>query len=462
MPPSGSSGSSSASQTSPPTKPTRMSHALIGFGVCILIGLGITWGYDRVAEKLLGLSDRLDTFKSETNQKMAELPKSTEELRAIIREMEKKFDGTKESFELLQREVDRQGGADAIALADTAQLYFRGEKIRKRLEVLTDEFGQWTTRPDLLLSSDDGKRIAAVPDLVSRFMMIGDKPCDTETDLASYAEELERILTPVARAYQNENAGFHIDQTWADRLDGLEKKIDEALNCMDEQRIAISSILKQAPEQIPDGTPTLKEAIVTEKERLEEEKVALVMESMREERVKNAKMIADAMAAGERVRAEAEAKAARLLGATKAGEITEAVAKHQAELARKQLEAEFQRDEGLIQSYLGVLTLPGYVQPGRGGDYITTVQKGPVSLSALRAAGVLSKDIYGLAAFTVVVERLKRPSKGWPRLKVYNDRLTQTGLGNVPVGPDQEFVQRAQDLLIKYGELMVGKKMLAP
>lgn len=459
MPSSGSSGSSSASQTSPPI---RMSRALIGFGVCFLIGLGLWWGYGRFAEKLLGLSDRLDTFKSETNQKLAEHPKSTEELRAIMRRMEEKFKETNESFELLQREVDKQGGADAVALADTAQLHFRGEKIRKRLEVLTDEFGQWTTRPDLLLSNDDGKRIAAVPDLVSRFMMIGDKPCATETDLASFAEELERIMTPVTRAYRNEDAGIHIDPSWTNRLDELEKNIDEALNSMDEQTIAISSILKRAPEQIPDETPTLKEAVVTAKELLKEEKVALVMESMREERAKNAKMIAAAMTEGERLQAEAEAKAARLVGKTKADEITAAVHGRQQELARQQLESEFQRDMRLIQSYLGVLTVPGYIQPGRGGAYTTSTQKGPVSLSALRAAGVLSQDIYGLAAFTVAVERLKRPSNGWPRLKVYNNRLTQTGLGNVPVGPDQEFVQRAQDLLEKYGELMVQKGMLAP
>ena len=64
-----------------------------------------------------------------------------------------------------------------MKLANTAELYFHGEKIRKRLKVLTDEFGQWNTRPDLLLTNDDGKRIAADPELVGRFMTTCEELC---------------------------------------------------------------------------------------------------------------------------------------------------------------------------------------------------------------------------------------------------------------------------------------------
>ena len=138
------------------------------------------------------------------------------------------------------------------------------------------------------------------------------------------------------------------------------------------------------------------------------------------------------------------------------------IRQRQEELAREQLEQEFERDKRQIETYLGVLMLPGYRQPGRQGSYTTSTEKGPVSLSALKAAGALSEDIHGIAAFTLAVERQDRPHSGWPRLKVSSDRLVQAGLGIYPVGPDQEFVQNAQRLLRKYGELMVDKRKLAP
>ena len=450
-----------------------LSHAMVSTTVILLTGLGLWWLYGQIGETRHGLDDQFKTFKSETNRKMQELPKPTEELREIVGGMEEKLKDMNDSFALLEREVDRQGVSDAITLADTAGLFFRGEKIRKRLQVLSDEFAEWTTRPDLLLTNDDGKRIAALPELVDRFMTSCEAPCTTEMDLASYEAQLERILTPVTRAYENEHAGFEIDESWAANLDELEKSIDEIFKRFDDQRIAIFSILKHTSEQIPDGTPTLKEAIHAERERREDEKAKLIEDFLREERVKNAQTIADAKAEADRLVAEAQAKAEQALGEQTARKIMEAVEEmarrerdtirqRQEELARQQLEQDFDRDKRQIQTYLGALTLPGYRQPGRRGEYKTSTEKGPVSLSALRAAGALEQDIHGLAALCLAVERLDRAHSGWPRLKVSGDQLVQAGIGIVPVGPDQEFVQRAQDLLNKYGELMVKKEMLAP
>jgi hypothetical protein len=352
-------------------------------------------------------------------------------------------------------------------------LYFHGEKIRKRLRVLTDEFGQWNTRPDLLLTNDDGKRIAADPELVGRFMTTCEELCTTETDLAGYESRLERIMTPVTRAYKNEDAGFELTESWSADLEELEKEVDEAFKRFDEQRLDISAILKHAPEQAPEDALTLLDAINSERERRRDEKAKVIVETLREERLKHAQMIANAKAEAERLVAEANAKVERTLGEQTARNITEEaeniarrerdrIRQRQEELAREQLEQEFERDKRQIQTFLGVLMIPGYRQPGRQGSYTTSTEKGPVSLSALKAAGALSPDIHGIAAFTLAVERQDRPHSGWPRLKVSSDRLVQAGLGIYPVGPDQEFVQNAQDLLKKYGELMVEKGMLAP
>jgi hypothetical protein len=81
-----------------------------------------------------------------------------------------------------------------------------------------------------------------------------------------------------------------------------------------------------------------------------------------------------------------------------------------------------------------------------------TSKKGPLSLSAMRSAGALNEDIGGMTRLNIIATSGdERPTGGFP--PYYGDVIKERSI---------PFVQAAQKLLIKYGDLMVEKGMLQP
>jgi hypothetical protein len=110
------------------------------------------------------------------------------------------------------------------------------------------------------------------------------------------------------------------------------------------------------------------------------------------------------------------------------------------------LEAEMQRDMNEIKGLLLAFTAPGFA-------YRPDDTKKPVSYSLIKGSGGLEPTHNGLSSlFLIAVGSSDHDRGGLPR-----------GVGGMiaqetPIAP----IERAQELLIKYDKLRVGKAMLIP
>ncbi|MDZ4848524.1 MAG: hypothetical protein SGI77_04470 [Pirellulaceae bacterium] len=117
------------------------------------------------------------------------------------------------------------------------------------------------------------------------------------------------------------------------------------------------------------------------------------------------------------------------------------------------LEASFAYDEPKIRIYLAALCSQGRAQPLKNLSFELTISVGPMSLQALRDAGALEKTPEGLLNLGNIACSLK------------NDRGRHAFPKNVGGSLDGEellFLAPAQELLLKYQNLLVAKGLLAP
>ena len=112
-----------------------------------------------------------------------------------------------------------------------------------------------------------------------------------------------------------------------------------------------------------------------------------------------------------------------------------------------QLEQEFERELPDIRARLKPMFAASNYQPLPGAMRRLTNTKGPMSLNAIRTAGALAEGKNGLfSLFATVNVDPERKKIGWPEFTT----------------DSTEFLIQAQQYLIKYGDIMVKKGMLAP
>ena len=472
------------SSTSPPGVPPGVTivgtrRFLIGLTACVLVFGALYWISSKVAEqgkladanreKTTRIGEKLVSLESETKHEFEKIPDLLDEYQRRLQAAEEALEALREPLEVLRQQAHQQQASNAGSLAQTLGLRNQGEKTKKTLQKLSNDLQQWDVRLSALMSdeSKSGKRIAAGPVLLERFMTIVDEPCVSQDDVTDWTEQLELILTPVARACRDSDGSFKADETLVAKFDELEKVVDEAAIDLERQRHLLSAIEGQtSKDPITGDVPSLGQAVEAQYEQRALERAQIINERLDRVRKETAEEIADAKEQAQRQIDEETAKAERLIGEVEARRIAEAVQdlaarererirKRQEELARKQLEADFQRDLPEIESLLKPFISDGYAQPGRHGVFERTTEKGPVSLSGLKGASLLENKIELVRQFHRVVagQQLNdRPLGSFPPSFVFPREWAHV----------QPRVQRAQELLNKCGELMVEKKMLAP
>ena len=179
-------------------------------------------------------------------------------------------------------------------------------------------------------------------------------------------------------------------------------------------------------------------------------------------------MIADAKAEAERLVAEANAKVERSLGEQTARNITEQaedmerrererILQRQEELARQQLESEFQADLPEIRVFAEAVPRRRLHATGKTRHIRHTTEKGPVSFCRLKGSGLLDKDVEAITRLHLraTANRMNdRPYGSFPPQRPWQ---CASGLQSLTATSPA-----TQELLNKYGELMVEKEMLAP
>ncbi len=122
-----------------------------------------------------------------------------------------------------------------------------------------------------------------------------------------------------------------------------------------------------------------------------------------------------------------------------------------ADLAQAQLERDFEKDLTEIKSLLRPMLVEGKTQPGNNRQLERVAASGPISLARLKGAGTLDGTQRGVSTlhFMFGAGGHDRELGGFPRC------------GSVAGKAEEDMAWRAQELLIKYGDLMVKKKLLA-
>ena len=386
---------------------------------------------------------------------------------SIIAEMEsmrKRVADFDSHFRLLSERVDEAKSNQAVARAKVADLRRESSVALSRLQTLRKLVADWTAKTSGLMTGDSGRRIASSPAHVTIVDDLLGRERPTEIELTGWSETLD-ALTPPPESTADDKSEIVITVEHGQRMQDLSRQLGKARDSLEQQLLLLDAILKETASQEP-SQQTLEQVIqdshlqrdkefvidlsdareaarlaaqaeqTAELARLESELVKEATKRQVEElRAKQTQAEQVAKAELERIAEETRLQEAKVRARSEAIKVeTESL---DAEQQFEKLEREFERDLPAIRSLLSA-----FVSQGHG--YRTDNASGPASLAFLTSQGALEPTPRGSYQMAFLANSGTR-SPG--------------GLKN-PANAD--LLRRAQDLLKKYGDLMVQRELLAP
>ncbi len=321
---------------------------------------------------------------------------------------------------------------------------------------------EWTALESALLHESAGSRIAGSAKHLEQFVEIMQQVRPTADQIAEWESQLNPLMEPFAQS-NSESTPVVITEEHAQLLSDLGKELKTQATEFQRQKLLVESIQREtsALEPIDLKLADAIEQHDVERERAETDRLAQVRETARAEAEKAADdRIAKAEQeltnervkqkeqeiAGEKERVAAQGRLNDLKQKARAADLAEKATLEADGLRWAQLEREMQRDMNEIKGLLMAYTSPGFT-------YRPDDTKGPVSYSLIRSSGGLEPTRKGLGSlFFIATGNSDRDRGGLP-----------AGVGgHISSETSTAPIERAQELLIKYGELMVRKGMLAP
>jgi hypothetical protein len=347
---------------------------------------------------------------------------------------------------------------------------------RESLGELKHRLADWTQENANLDSSDLGRRIVASGEQFELYATMREHPHPSVVQMATWESALTLILKEIDGAMSDHGTIPNVEESCVSEVEQLDTAIRAALTKLEQQQRSQRRILSQVTGVSVEGIPmTLGEAIEARRERIameQESKVAAQVAQFREsdasriasERAESMRLELEATIENERkvrdakvavAKAAADADARRLMDEAEETRNREATQAAMAEAKRKseKTKREFEADMTKIRQYLKPFLAVANTQPNVSGFYGPVAKEGPVSLEALRAAGALREDTNGLITLNKLGFMLPpdRPAGGFGYC-----------LGGSINPENVPFTRAAQQLLIKYGDLLVERGMLQP
>ncbi|RUL86993.1 coiled-coil domain-containing protein [Tautonia sociabilis] len=357
----------------------------------------------------------------------------------------------------------------ASAKAKQQQVATLGARVREALAEWDQEFDRWEAEVIGLLGDDSGRALAGQPSYVRRYRAIAAQERPGREEAEGLRSALETLLEPVEDALASPADALIPDEALAGQLEGLLKQAREGRDAYRTPRIQVQTLTTHAKAAGEPAAKTLREAIAeqeaeeaiaattlieAEEEKARREREAALAAARREQ------LESEGRAEVERIKAETEAK--RMVGeqeARRIAEEAESVRRRQeqemearlAEARREQLRKAFEQQWPGMQPYLTAFTTPGYTQPRRD-KFVRTTDYGPVSLGKLRGAGLLERSVESLRRLhfaTAANQMNDRERGGFPTME---NTFAEA----------QADLQRIQEFLVTYGEIMVEEGLLTP
>jgi hypothetical protein len=441
---------SSPSTTTPALPPrsataNNTSTALWSVALAALVIMGISW---------LGGSSTTDTKTANTTND----PKSTTPSPATSTTTNNSNPpptpdpevAARHAREEEKKRLDEESSRAALN-ARLTQLKTEGESVAETLTQLERLASVWKTKYEPLRSDEVGQRIAVSPThLVSAITALSrDRVSDKQR--ASWTTQLQQLLTPVELAAKSTAIPTVTDDTLG-MVTKLHTTIRAAIKDW-ETDMAVLEAAKTATASLQPG-PTLSVAWTQKlaNERIDDLKaVEAVRQTAREEQTKRL-----AAAAKATVDAETLEKETQILVNKKEADhrrrqeelaLLAAEEKRKRELAKAKLLIEYENDLPTIKTML-----PAFITSGR--THRSKASNGPVSLTVIQSKGALEKNRNGMKEFCHMARQIgDRPQGPIPNFlgSEYDWQML-----------DKDTVGQAQDLIIKYGAIMVEKGLLDP
>lgn len=463
-PPSDDSPASRRSPGLPPQPPMRM--LFVTWGLVCLAGFALyimtssqfyefRTGLSATESKLSDLDRRLRDGDSSA---IAEI----ESMRQRVEGFDRTLNTQRDQFQRLAERADEAKSRQAVERAKVAVLQADVAGMRNRLQKLKSLHAQWTAQKGTLLTGDSGRRIVASPSHFALLTGILDGEQIADADVQKWEVQLESLAAPVQASQQSDIA---ITAEHVQRLSDLGSELTKEVAKLDHQSLLLEAILRETASVTPTEV-TLERALRDRQTKAELQRAQTLAQARDEARLAAEKAQADRLAQLERevaaatTKAQEEALEAKKAQAAQLGRVeVERIAEEtkvkesqkRAEIAgltaeakrvdvaikAAALEREFERDLPEIKSLLSAFLTGGF-------KYRNDNAKGPASLSHIASQKGLELNANGSYAMAFLANSSDRPA------------------GGLKNPPNPERIRRAQDLLIKYGDLMVQKKMLDP
>lgn len=149
------------------------------------------------------------------------------------------------------------------------------DEAKRAIEEWSKEFAAWETAGPPLMTSEAGKRIASIPDLVRRFRVVIAESRPSKEALAQAKNQVEELVKPVKDALANPDDASSPSDELLKALRALLTQAEKARDSYREARAAVEGLLAQAGATATSGTTapgtkTLQQAIaaLTQEEAL--------------------------------------------------------------------------------------------------------------------------------------------------------------------------------------------------
>lgn len=331
---------------------------------------------------------------------------------------------------------------EAHAHAKSKQRTFvaRAGEVTRLLNECDQEIKLWSERVLPLLENDLGKRLASDEALVRQFREVYKKDRPSSQLAAELRTSLTDLVAPI-KAALDDTADVRIPrQELSEELARLQTEIKQLRDTLREPREQVDALIAAA-QAMPPQANTLRQAMTAQQNA--------------EMLAKTQKIDAQVMEAN-RLAAEEEAAAAGTL----------VTAKAKAEIERKKNEAEHARlvakaKTPEVKRYLATFLAKSYFQPT--GNYLSiryerTTEELPVSFTRIDSSGALDPSVQGLRTLVILASAGFSPPNNWHGRPPWNFDIGTFSWSK----SDQDFIQKAQDLLRELGPTLVELKMLAP
>lgn len=450
-----------APESSGASEPVRRHPALspglkqLGYSLlaAIVIACFFYFGFLRRHEGLLQSQEqKFDTLKSFVSDSDESAKKNFESLKAerdaLHVTLQNELEKVRQANATLQQQVNERKSDLAVAKAKLTRVKAEGQQARQQIDKLLQERIVWKTKFESLLTDDRGRRIAADEAHVALTLPVLQRVRASDSEIAGWSTELDELMQPLNIAQQANDGEAAVSESHAAAVSAIAKSARLTLDELQRDMRLLETIIQQT-QSVTVGTTTLRDAAsqaeVAEATKLalavaEARKVALAAQS---EALQKAEQ--ERIAAETRVKEREQANETAKLSAREdmlIAQAREEELKRQTAIAQEKLEREFAKDLPEVRRLLSAFIDDGFQRRGRQEG------KGPMSYAAIEGAGALAKTSAGRQALAILVGHSDRPSGPLPRFQGGQTRS------------QEELCTRAQELLTKYGPLMIEKKML--